>query len=364
MKKSLLALAALTAFAGAASAQSSVTLSGSVDAGVRLVGVTTKSATGVDNGTTYDKRIAGSQSGYNAFTISGVEDLGNGARAIFVLNHRFVLGTGAVNGTTNAGGTVPFWRNAYVGLGGGFGEVRVGRALMPIQEVNGNEPFGTGTVGSVSTGGIAATIRANNNVNYRTPNLGGFTATLAVATASDQTTDEVGNPGLQAYFARASTFASEKPIGFNARYKGGPVDVAVGYDKNSSDMKTVGFYASYDLGVVKLMGQYEKGDNYTTPGTTAAPLAQLPEDIKAFSLGLTAPLGPVLLRTGFLKIKSDRVNRDASKFGFGGDYNLSKRTNLYATVGKWSGNRAGAAGSFTATANKKAQVDFGVTHRF
>ena len=57
MKKSLLALAVLGAFASAASAQSSVTLSGRVDAGV------------IRSNNQWS--MGGSQSGYNAFTLSG-----------------------------------------------------------------------------------------------------------------------------------------------------------------------------------------------------------------------------------------------------------------------------------------------------
>ena len=115
MKKSLLALAVLSAFAGAASAQSSVTLSGRVDAGLIR-----------QNGAW---NMAGSQSGYNALTFSGREDLGGGMNAFFTLNHRFSIQNGNVNPGGNAADPQQFYRNAFVGLGGGFGDVRqIGRA--------------------------------------------------------------------------------------------------------------------------------------------------------------------------------------------------------------------------------------------
>ena len=91
MKKTLLALAVLSAFTGVASAQSSVTLSGTVDAGVRRQGTATGN----------DWTFSGSQSGYNGITFSGNEDLGGGMKAFFSLNHRFVLGTGGGNSPTN-----------------------------------------------------------------------------------------------------------------------------------------------------------------------------------------------------------------------------------------------------------------------
>jgi predicted porin len=349
MKKSLLALAVLGAFASAASAQSSVTLSGIVDAGVRRTGT----ATG------YDWGLGGSQSGYNAFTLSGREDLGGGMAAFFSLNHRFTINAGTVN---SAGST--FWRNTAVGLAGPFGDVRLGRILMPLQDMNGGfDPFATGTVGSTHTGGITATIRANSAIYYRSPNLGGLTVHAAIAAGEGQLQAETANAFGQA--APSSKFIGngQRPVGFNLRYAAGPLNVGVAYDRNAADFKTTGVYGSFDLGVAKLMAQFEKGDSSTTSGAFL-------EDIKNFSIGATIPLGPVLIRTGYLRSDSN-LNRcanglpsvagtgncDATKFGFGGDYNLSKRTNLYATVGKSSGNRLTAA-------QKKAAFDLGVTHRF
>jgi predicted porin len=370
MKKSLLALAVLSAFAGAASAQSSVTLSGSVDAGLRRVGVVSGTAVASD------WRVAGSQSGYNNFTLSGIEDLGGGSRAFFSLNHRFTLNNGVDNGFTNGGGvggSEPFWRQTWVGLGGGFGDVRIGRMLMPLQDMNGGfDPFATGTVGSTHTGGIDATIRSNNSLYYRSPSLGGLSVHLAAAAGEGQVQNEIGG-STGAYNARTTLLNSQRPVGLNVRYAAGPVNVGVAYDKNTADMKTTGIYGSFALASgIKFMGQFEKGDNYTAAGATG-----VAEKIKAFSLGLTAPLGPVVLRTGFLKIKSDFANRDASKFGLGADYNLSKRTNLYTTIGKLSGNRFAnpklttanttaslATAALDSDARKKLAFDFGVTHRF
>lgn len=359
MKKSLLALAVLGAFAGVASAQSTVTISGSVDGGIRRVGT----ATG------HDWQFRNSQSAYDAITFSGREDLGGGLNAFFLLNHRFTLGTGAVNGTSNSGGNDAFWRNAWVGLGSAtLGNVRLGRMLVPLQDFNGNfEPFLTGTVGSVHTGGIAATIRATNSVYYRSPSFGGLVLHAMVATADNQNQGnsataegEIGNSGAQGYFMPLAAVGSpslQNPAGLGARYTAGPIDAAVAVDRNAADRKTYGIYGAYDFGVVRPMFQFEKGDNCTTAAVACTSSLTGKEEIKAFSAGVTAPIGAFLLRTGVLRINSDQPGRDATKFGFGGDYNLSKRTNLYATAGKWNGDRISAA-------NKKAQFDLGMTHRF
>ena len=377
MKRSLIALAVLSAFAGAASAQSSVTLSGSLDAGIRRVGVA-----GTGAATLSDWRVAGSQSAYNNFTLSGVEDLGGGSRAFFTLNHRFTLNNGVDNGFSVRGGGAaqpagsqqalspvpePFWRNAFVGIGGGFGDVRIGRILMPLQDMNGGfDAFAIGTVGTLHTQGINATNRANNALSYRSPNLGGVSVMVSAAAAEGQLQNEIGSAAPFGYFATTGMINAKRPVGMNVRYAAGPVNVGLAYDKNAADMKTIGLYGSFDFGVVKLMSQFEKGDNYTA---IAIARTTPNESVKAFSIGLTAPLGPVLLRTGFEKIKgtgingaATQTNADSSKFGFGGDYILSKRTNLYSDIGKWSGKRV--LSSTGNTANQKLQFDFGVTHKF
>ena len=94
MKWSLIALATLSAAAGSASAQSSVTLSGSVDAGIRRVGAATGS----------DWQMGGSGSSFNRFILAGREDLGGGMSAIFSLQHRFNVQNGTIGGTPTTAG--------------------------------------------------------------------------------------------------------------------------------------------------------------------------------------------------------------------------------------------------------------------
>jgi predicted porin len=328
MKKSLLALAVLSAFAGAASAQSSVTLSGRVDAGVIRA-----------NG---DWQMGGSQSGYNAFTLSATEDLGGGMRAFFALNHRFNINNGTINpGGSTGGDRSQFWRNSWVGLGGGFGDVRLGRILMPLQDMNGGfDVFDTGYVasagflggGGVHTGGIAATVRANNAIYYRTPSLGGFFAHAAIA-AGDQ---QVFSTTTQTYSSGA-----ERPIGFAAGYYAGPIRIGVAYDRNAADLKTVAVYGGFNAGFANFMAQYEKGD------LTAA------DEVDRWSLGAKVPLGAMTFKAGY----SSYSDEERKTLGLGLQYDLSKRTNVYTNVAK----RSGDGWSDNA---KKTQFDLGVTHAF
>ena len=327
MKKSLLALAVLSAFAGAASAQSSVTLSGRVDAGlIRSGGAWT---------------MGGSQSGYNALTFSGREDLGGGMNAFFTLNHRFNINTGTTNPGGNAAVIDQFYRNAFVGLGGGFGDVRLGRILMPLQDMNGGyDPFDTGYVASTHTGGINATVRANNAIYYRTPSLGGLFVHAAIAGADQQVASvPAGSPaGTRPTLL---TGAGERPIGFGVGYGAGPFRVGLAYDKNGADLKTVGLYGGFNAGFANFMAQYEKGDISTVT------------DVARWSVGAKVPLGAVTFKAGFTKWSDENIK----KLGVGAQYDLSKRTNLYTNVGKLSGTGV-------STTAKKATFDLGVTHAF
>jgi predicted porin len=319
MKKSLLALAVLSAFAGAASAQSSVTLSGRVDAGlIRSGGAWT---------------MGGSQSGYNAFTLSGTEDLGGGLRAFFALNHRFNINNGTINPGGNAGtDRSQFYRNSWVGIGGGFGDVRLGRILMPLQDMNGGfDVFDTGYTATTHTGGINATVRANNAIYYRTPSLGGFFAHAAIAAADQQR------------FAAPSTYFGgvERPVGFAVGYYAGPIRLGLAWDRNTNDLNTTGLYAGYNAGFANFMFQYEKGDFSAS------------SDGSRWSLGAKVPMGAVTFKAGYTKWSDE----DTTKLGLGLQYDLSKRTNLYTNMGKVGGD----APSSTA---KKTTFDVGVTHAF
>src|SRR5690606_10200795 len=114
MKKSLLALAVLGTFSGAALAQSSVTIYGVADAGIAYT----------DNGNPAGEQWSvesGQQSG-SRLGFKGTEDLGGGLSAIFTLESGFNLD----NGTSAQGGRL-FGRQAWVGLNGGFGTVKLGR---------------------------------------------------------------------------------------------------------------------------------------------------------------------------------------------------------------------------------------------
>lgn len=343
MNKTLIALAVLAGFAGAAAAQSSVTLSGSIDAGVRRANS--------------DTSMGGAASSRNNITFAGVEDLGNGNSAFFVLNHRFAI-NGTQNGanTTTAGAAsadsaAQFYRNAFVGLkNNNIGDVRLGRVLFPLQEINGGfEPWNGGdTVGNVHTDGRAAnaatsTLRANSTIYLRSANFGGFVGHAAVGAAD--------GGGTQTN--------TVKPQGFGGVFTYGPATVAVAYDRNGKDIETLGAYAKYNAGFATVFAQYETNDDVN------GSVAGSPTD-KRVSLSAAIPYGAFTGKIGYREMSRSDLAGKAKKVGLGLDYALSKRTTVYTDFSKSGGGDAELANASGTTAVKarKEQFDIGVQHKF
>ena len=105
MKKTLLAAALLAGFAGAASAQSSVTLYGILDAGLKYESASYNGNTVNELGLGY-----GTQSG-NRLGFKGVEDMGSGNRLTFQLENGFDIGNGTLGQSSRL-----FGRQAWFGV--------------------------------------------------------------------------------------------------------------------------------------------------------------------------------------------------------------------------------------------------------
>ncbi|QWE08768.1 porin [Polynucleobacter ibericus] len=197
MKKSLFALAATTAFAGAAQAQSSVTVYGLLDMG--YVGYNTRAA----NGLTTNGAPSGvvSKTTGNAFSASGestsrlgfkgTEDLGGGTSAFFTIE----LGL-TPNGAqaVNSGGTQN--RQTFVGLKkNGVGQFALGTQYTVIHaavaatdpgqanNISGNLIYPAVTEGagsSENSTGAAYTVRTNNQLSLKSDTFAGFRANAMI----------------------------------------------------------------------------------------------------------------------------------------------------------------------------------------
>jgi predicted porin len=230
----------------------------------------------------------------------------------------------------------------------GMGDVRIGKMLPPVQEFNGGyEPWGGGdTVANVHTGGKYA--GANNAryakaIYYRTPSFGGFQVHAMGAAGESQ----------------GSTATSpERPYGFGLQYAAGPISAAVAIDRNQDDLKTWGVYGKWDFGMAQVMFQYENQDECSDYLTPNALCAGGDDKSKRWSVGAKIPAGAAMFKVGYIDMREEEKKR----FGVGVDYNLSKRTMLYADVGKNSGDGwgTGSAGDDA----RSTMFDVGIQHKF
>ncbi|KND60177.1 Outer membrane protein (porin) [Candidatus Burkholderia verschuerenii] len=166
MKKSLLALAALGTFAGAAHAQSSVTLYGIIDAGIAY----TNNTAGQHNYFMSSGNLQGSRWG-----LKGTEDLGGGLKAIFVLENGFNVFNGRL-----AQGGAEFGRQAYVGLSTAqYGTVTLGRQYDSVVDYTGALEVGSqwATFYGAHPGdldNLNNSNRVNNSIKYTSAKYAGF----------------------------------------------------------------------------------------------------------------------------------------------------------------------------------------------
>jgi predicted porin len=182
MKKSLFALAALGAFAGAAQAQSSVTLYGNIDASIGYIGNAgidpTNSANSSVTASTATPSTASCTLCYidgsiatSAWGMRGVEDLGGGLRATFNLE-------GDLSSNNAANQTAGLFRRASnVGLGGSFGTVTLGLQSNPLVSANSTllPVMGNSVTQNRNVIGMATGDFINNAIGYTTPTmLGGL----------------------------------------------------------------------------------------------------------------------------------------------------------------------------------------------
>ena len=324
MKKTLIALAAVLA-AGAASAQSSVTLFGVVD-----VAFTHASGSGAA------RNWSGMTTGQYApsrWGVMGKEDLGGGMAASFVLDSEVF----ADSGNTQGGGPLTFNRRSTVSLSGNWGELRLGRDYVPTYWNDSVfDPFGTRGVGAnvvakansyIGTAGLATNgnyVRANNSVGYFLPaNLGGIYG-QAMYSFHENTAAALNDSG--------------RYVGARLGFAQGPFDVAASWGKTEGDEAVApagipdtriwNLGGKWDFGVARLMGMYGN-TKQTRPGSNDA-------TSKGWLIGGLVPVGAGEVRLSYSRAKINNGTNEgkASQWALGYVHNLSKRTALYASLAR------------------------------
>lgn len=394
-KKSLIAVAALTAFAGSAMA-ADITISGRIDTGLNFHDFETKALGEVtEDGNTFQMK-AGQYSG-SRVTIKGSEDLGNGMKAGFILENGFTSDDGKMGQ-----GDRLFGREAIVYLEGDFGHFSMGRVgalssgLGSYNVVYGYTPFGTGWGDYASNNGefmIGDRDRFDNTVTYRSPEFAGVQVFAQYSFQADGAEDD-------------QTTKNKRYAGLGATYNLGAFSTGLvvdtimnkSTDANTEDSLGVSWGASYDFGVTKpmILVQYGKNEN-SLGGFETGDLYYFRDNMRnltnegltgyAISLGAVTPLFGGNLYTsvnytdgefdgdatsqrlvGETWTSSTRVyDGDIQRWGVavGYDYPLSKRTKLYGFAayneGEIKGNQEGGnPGDPTSGKLEQTDIEAGV----
>ena len=374
MQKKLLTIAVAAALAAPVAVMADVTVYGQAHYSYDWVdgytsGVSGKKVTEDATGVSRNSRIG----------FKGAEDLGGGLKGVWQVEAE-------VNGNENG----VDWRNTFVGLSGGFGTVLAGRHDTPYKLATGKlDPFGDRigdyniVIGSFN-GIVTSDERAPQTIAYVSPNFSGFSG--AIAYVSHYYTDQAaagaagaidGDERDQAVSAmvmydNAGFFASAAyEYGEGNRIAGAlapgllPADVD-GYDEpNLTSMK---FGLGYTFAGFTLGGIYENIDADGGKNWTSV-------DRDAYYVAASYAFGNSALK-GFWGMADDiKDNKDtgAYMYGVGYDYNLSKRTTLYAmyaginnerngSYGLWGGQ--GLNSAYKADGHNVNGYSLGVIHKF
>ena len=396
MKKSIFAIAAATAFSGAAYAQSSVTVYGLVDGGFQQfkaeynntqINKQNSVAFGSNNGA---GNLSGSRLGFR-----GVEDIGGGNTVGFVLetginyiNQTLATSTavvldqtGASNGIASSG-TALFGavRQGYLSINNKqFGSLRVGTQESLAKGIEMFDPQGgPNLVGSASLYAQGLVTRYSQAFTYLAPNIGGID--FALQTTIDGAPTSEGSTTASNVIPTANRSTS-----IRAMYNQGPIAAGAVYERRSTfgvssnttnaitpvaitgtsatiipEINHYGIGASYDLKVIKPSVYY-----FNTKAVNSSAAASAGKNSGTL-IGLTAPFSTAT--TGTVAYTMGRSDNNASTIAYDTKglqavvtHALSKRSNIYGGYGTVAWNT-----KYTATALdvKYSMMTIGMRHSF
>jgi predicted porin len=386
MKKSLLALAALSAFATAAQAQSSVSVYGILDMGYNSTKYENNGNVAGANGKTSSmgalSALSSSRIGFR-----GTEDLGGGLSANFVLELGFLAqNTNAPNTTTanttdsgtNLDTAADKARTFTVGLSDkALGTVRIGRDKAPAQLATEKYTAGgaNNSVGeffmfgasAVNFGGgeNAADLditsdtfgeRVSGGLFYTSPTMNGFTLNAVVGNDKNQDTDGAASQNRQVKHQGISV-AYEGVQNLSLTYAMHNRDVRGVADTAAAEDEYQTFGASYKLGNVQLFGQWVDAEKTTKTGTQTS-------KTDGYQIGVGYTMGKTYLWAQMGDSESEGTTRgtkeyDREGYQVGVRYDLSKRTSVYGIYGAQEAKKVGST-----AVNEVSALNLGVRHSF
>jgi len=344
MKKTLI-FAALAAMTSSALAQN-VTFSGVIDTGIQQH----------NNGKESYVRSSDNGIGASRISVRGTEDLGNGLRANFQFEALLHPSSGSAGSSTVAANEV-FNREAWAGLAGPWGEIRLGRQdVTYAQDVDiGSSQFGIFGNHAINGTSIEMGTDQKNVIKYISPSVSGVSLQLGHASAN--------NAGA---IADSATAGDQK--GAAILFNKDAMRLFVGTHKTgatatASDRDFVVYGGSYNFGPASVGATYIEGDvnnaneakNKVTQGSVRVPLAS----------GLA-------MHAVYAVAKDGAQSSDGQGKGYtvGMTKALSKRTTLYAAytaVDNQTNARMFMSGQVAAPATAGLDTkttSFGISHTF
>jgi len=347
MKKFVVSSMVLAASTAAVHAQSYLTISGSVYGGL-----------GFNSG---GAALRTALAGTSSLMISGKEDMGGGLAALFKLENGFNADTG-----TTASSTF-FDKQAFLGLQGGWGTVRMGRLYTPSFATLALVGDPTATYGVFTATNLMEShaVRLNNGIIYNSPGFNPWT---------------YGRNGfygaLAHYFGESATGGASQnsATGFNLGYGNSALTLEISHHQGNTytnatldvDAKSTIFAANYKWSKARFFFAYS--DNTARNVITQAKT----KDNTDLLLGISYPLASGVLSASYIRKDNQLVpENDAYQIGAMYEHYLSKRSKVtlgFAKIHNRNPARPhrvsnGYAGTTAANAGTGA-VTLGLTHRF
>ena len=337
MQKKLIALAVAGLVSAPAFAQSNVTIYGVADAYMGFGSHGDNDMAAINSG-----GLSGSRLGFR-----GVEDLGNGLKAVFT----FEQGYNIDNGTGLGGNS----RQSFVGLAGGFGSVTAGRVYAPGYD-HVVDAFGNSAIlspQSILAGDVGASIDAsggsrwNNSVAYN-GEFSGLKVRGIYSMGALETDNDV---------------ADDDGYGLGLDYSNGPLRVAAVYQvlqDTNEDQKEWSVGASYNFGMLTLAANYQDAKSLRNVADNDADIWQV---------GVIVPVGAAgKVHVGYGEADVDAADAKAKSYSIAYTHAMSKRTTLYTGFNRTDNdnglNYGVVAAPVGVTGDDSDVFAVGVNHKF
>ena len=327
----------------AAMAQSSVTIYGRVN-------------TSIEHQKLGNAKVTGMFDNASRIGFKGVEDLGGGLKAGFQLE----AGFNADNGSGASGKGMSFNRQSEVNLSGNWGMLRLGNFTAESYFATAdyvswiNHDTGTSADALYYDPVMFGALGQSNKISYRTPEMGGFWAEAAMQLHENNPT----------YTTQGGNGQNKNGYDLAANYAAGNLGLGAGYSQVGKN-KQAALRVNYAFGPVMLGAYYQRNDEKTLNLGT--------RNNFRLSAMYTFGASELILSAGHASKWSNVADSSATQWTLGYNYNLSKRTKVFAyynhVKNKSAANYAygyfgGASANVPQYGAKSSSIALGVRHNF